>query len=176
MVALMSQKILWLLLAISLVLLALSYQGRLQQTETATPDRLSPADSGEAFLLPAPQQAPARYLADISLHTVEELQLLFDRVDELVERPRSDREAPLVSLVLHGPEVEFFALANYASYKGLVDRAARLAALGAVDIRICQTRMKQLGIATDQVPAFLEQVPYGPDEVERLLGEGYVYM
>jgi intracellular sulfur oxidation DsrE/DsrF family protein len=53
---------------------------------------------------------------------------------------------------------------------------APLAALGAVDISICQTQMRQLGIEDDQVPAFLRRVPYGPGEVGRLLENGYVYM
>jgi intracellular sulfur oxidation DsrE/DsrF family protein len=125
----------------------------------------------------APQQQPAAHLlADISLHSVEELELLFDRVEQLLERPLSEGEQPLVSLVLHGQEVEFFALKNYDTYKNVVDRAAKLAALGAVEISICRTQMKNFGIAPDEVPSFLRQVPYGPGEVERLLDEGFVYM
>jgi len=125
----------------------------------------------------APERQPAaNLLADISLHSVEELELLFDRVEQLLERPLSEGEQPLVSLVLHGPEVEFFALKNYRQYKQVVDRAAKLAALGAVDISICQTQMKNFGIAPDDVPSFLRQVPYGPGEVKRLLDEGFVYM
>ena len=57
-----------------------------------------------------------------------------------------------------------------------MDRAAKLEALGAVNISICQTMMNNYEIGTDEVPAFLEQVPYGPDEVQRLINEGYVYM
>jgi hypothetical protein len=34
--------------------------------------------------------------------------------------------------------------------------------------------MRHLGIAPDQVPSFLHQVPYGPGEVERLLERGFV--
>lgn len=125
----------------------------------------------------APQRSPAHnLLADVSLHTVEELDLLFERIERLLDRPLSEGEQPLVSLVLHGPEVEFFALKNYDRYKSVVDRAAKLAALGAVDISICQTRMKHYGIASDEVPSFLRQVPYGPGEVQRLLDEGFVYM
>jgi intracellular sulfur oxidation DsrE/DsrF family protein len=110
------------------------------------------------------------------VHSEAELETLLDRVEQLLERPRKSGEAPLVSLVLHGPEVEYFALKNYAQYRGVVDRAAKLAALGAVDISICQTQMRNRGIAEDEVPAFLRQVPYGPQEVQRLLDNGYVYM
>ncbi len=127
-------------------------------------------------IIPPPSRQPPNLVADISVHTEQELDILFTRVEQLLDRPRSENEAPLVSIVLHGPEVAFFAVQNYAKYKGLVDRAAKLAALGAVDISICQTQMRNLGIATDQVPPFLRQVPYGPGEVERLLENGFVSM
>ncbi len=125
----------------------------------------------------APSGPPAyNLLADIRVGSVAELQLLFDRVEQLLDRPLSDGEQPLVSLVLHGQEVQFFALRNYDKYKGVVDRAAKLAALGAVDISICRTQMESYGIEPDQVPGFLRQVPYGPGEVERLRDKGYVSM
>jgi intracellular sulfur oxidation DsrE/DsrF family protein len=127
-------------------------------------------------IVPGSVDKPSYRVADISVHTREELMILFDRVEELLERPRTGDETALLSLVLHGPEVEFFAVRNYAQYKTVVDRAAKLAALGAVDISICQTQMRNLGIAADEVPSFLRQVPLGPDEVERLIDNGYVYM
>lgn len=130
----------------------------------------------ELELIAPPVARTPRQYADINVHTTEELELLFDRVEASLKRPRGEGEAPLVSLVLHGPEVEFFTLKNYDRYQGIVDRAAKLAALGAVDISICQTRMQMLGIGADEVPAFLRQVPYGPGEVGRLREQGYVAM
>ena len=127
-------------------------------------------------IVPPPVVQTPNWVADISVHTEQELDILFTRVEQLLDRPRSSNEAPLVSIVLHGPEVEFFAVQNYAKYKGIVDRAAKLAALGAVDISICQTQMRNRGITSDQIPAFLRQVPYGPGEVESLLERGYVSM
>jgi len=141
---------------------------------------LQPSDTAPArqsgVPVPPPSEAPAGFVADISLHTEAELEALLGRVEQLLERPRKSGEAPLVSLVLHGPEVEFFALKNYPQYRGVVDHAAKLAALGAVDISICQTQMRTRGIGEDEVPGFLRQVPYGPEEVQRLLDSGYVYM
>jgi intracellular sulfur oxidation DsrE/DsrF family protein len=115
-------------------------------------------------------------VGDVSVHSVEELDLLFSRVEQLLDRPRREGEEPLISLVLHGPEVEFFALKNYDKYRDVVDRAAKLAALGAVELNICQTRMREYGIGPQEVPSFLNQVPFGPAEVERLLEQGFVYM
>jgi len=127
-------------------------------------------------IVPPSGSGDVRQYADISVHTVEELELLFDRVEALLDRPRSEGEAPIISLVLHGPEVGFFALKNYPRYKHVVDRAAKLAALGAVDMSICQTQMRLQGIGKSEVPGFLRQVPFGPEEVERLRKQGYIAM
>ena len=127
-------------------------------------------------IVPGPVEEQPNRVADISVHTREELEILFSRVDQLLDRPRTGDETPLINLVLHGPEVEFFAIQNYDKFKTLVDHAAKLAALGAVDISICQTQMRSFGIATDEVPSFLRQVPFGPGEVERLIENGYVTM
>lgn len=139
-----------------------------------TPAPLRPALPGA--VIPAPGEREPNRVADISVHSVEELEILLTRAEQLLERPRSGAEGPLVSLVLHGPEVEFFALKNYQRYKPIVDHAAKLAALGAVDISICQTQMRAHGIGSQEVPSFLRQVPFGPDEVKRLLEEDYVTM
>lgn len=139
-----------------------------------TPVTVQPAQEPRT---PPLEEALPGLVADISLHTADELDLLLSRVEQLLERPRSGTEQPLISLVLHGPEVEFFALKNYPRYREVVDRAAKLAALGAVDISICQTQMRNLGIGQDEVPAFLKQVPFGPAEVQRLKREeGFVTM
>ena len=127
-------------------------------------------------IIPPLSETQPNYVADVSAHTTQELETLFDRVEALLERPRGAGESPLIALVLHGPEVDFFALQNYAQHKNLVDRAAKLAALGGVQISICQTQMRKRGIAADQVPSFLRRVPYGPGEVERLVGQNHVLM
>ena len=129
----------------------------------------------EPIVPPATGESGNR-VADVSVHTVEELEILLARVEQLLDRPRSEGEEPLIALVLHGPEIEFFAVRNYDKYKDVVDHAAKLAALGAVDIAVCQTQMKNLGIGVDEIPSFLRQVPYGPDEVKQLIDRGFVYM
>ena len=127
-------------------------------------------------IVPPPSEPAQQFVADINVHTVEELEVLFARIEQILDRPRGADEPPLISVVLHGPEVEFFALQNYQEYKDVVDHAAKLSALGAVDISICRTQMRVRGIEPDQVPAFLIQVPYGPGEVERLVNDGFVVM
>ena len=119
-------------------------------------------------------EAPLRAVLDISVHTLEGLRVLLDRAEELAMRPQAQGEEASVVLVLHGPEVEFFSIRNYAKYKDIVDQAARLDAFDVVDVKICQTMLEMQGIARDDIPSFIEQVPFGPGEVERLRQQGYV--
>jgi len=123
------------------------------------------------------EQGAARpgVVLDVSVHSLDELRVLLDRAEEIATRPQSQEEKARVVLVLHGPEVEFFAISNYPRYKDIVDQAARLDAFDVVDVKICQTMLERLEVDRDDIPAFIEQVPYGPGEVERLVREGYVY-
>ena len=118
--------------------------------------------------------APLRAVLDISAHTLEELKVLLDRAEELAMRPQAQGAEASVVLVLHGPEVEFFSIRNYERYKDIVDQAARLDAFDVVDVKICQTMLDMQGIERADIPAFIEQVPLGPVEIERLRQEGYV--
>jgi len=123
---------------------------------------------------PGADTVPERTVLDVSVHTIEGLRVLFDRAEELAMTPRPKGEDASVVLVLHGPEVEFFAIKNYDKYKDIVDQAARLDAFDVVDVKICQTMMGARGIEQNDIPSFIELVPYGPGEVERLKQEGYV--
>ena len=118
---------------------------------------------------------PERVVLDISVHTEEELQVLFDRAGQLAGRLQPAGRQASVVLVLHGPEVEFFSTRNYDRYREIVDQAARLDSLDIVDVKICQTMMTMRGVERDDIPPFIEQVPQGPVEVDRLVREGYVY-
>lgn len=114
---------------------------------------------------------------DINLHEPQELRQLLQRLDELAGTPHPAERRPRIALVLHGPEIEFFAIGNYTEYRDMVDQAARLDAFGVIEVKACQTRMESLGLDNDDLPGFIEIVPFGPAEVERLeREEGYVRM
>ena len=81
-----------------------------------------------------------------------------------------------IALVLHGPEIKMFTKKNYGKYQKLVDKAARLDSSSVIEIKICRTAMDDMKIKKDDLPAFVEIVPYGPDEEERLLRQGYTYL
>jgi intracellular sulfur oxidation DsrE/DsrF family protein len=161
---------------VGLVLLA--YYNLAPQLQGQSGDQLTePARLGAASGPGLPNNGAAlqRLVLDISVHSLEELKVVLDRAEKLAMRPQPQGEKAGVVLVLHGPEVEFFAISNYSRYKDVVDQAARLDAFDVVDVKICRTMMQRLGVEPDDIPAFIEQVPYGPGEVERLVTEGYVY-
>ncbi len=163
-----------LLLALLAGLLLLAYYNllapRLQDESGGQPVDVPGQDAGRDN----DSQAPGMVL-DVSVHSLDELRVLLDRAEELATRPQPRGRKASVVLVLHGPEVEFFAISNYSRYKDIVDQAARLDAFDVVDVKICQSMLEQLNVAQEDIPAFIEQVPYGPGEVERLVREGYVY-
>lgn len=117
-----------------------------------------------------------RYMFAIALHTPEAIDALLTRAEQLVidDQKKDDRTG--IALVLHGPEVEYFSNKNYERYKSLVDKAARLDANGTVEIKICQSQMRFLGIKNEEIPDFVELVPFAPDEIKRLERSGYVYL
>ncbi|NNG13298.1 MAG: hypothetical protein HKM88_08630 [Halobacteria archaeon] len=172
----MKRQIILLLMVVGLV--ALIYQLQPHAPGEAEPDSVV-TDDGEIQRSPAdtslPEADSGRAVLDISVHTQEELRVLFERAGELAMKPKPPGEKASIVLVLHGPEVDFFSIKNYDTYKDIVDEAARLDAFDVVDIRICQTMMKARGIEPDDIPSFIEQVPYGPGEVERLVEEGFLY-
>lgn len=133
---------------------------------------------------PSPPHSPitdltaenGRYLFSVTLHTPEEIAGLLARAEELAKSRRTDGRDTGIALVLHGPEIEIFAGKNYARFRETVDRAARLAAGHVIELKMCRTEMKRLGVKEEDVPAFIELVPYGPDEEMRLRRSGYVYL
>jgi intracellular sulfur oxidation DsrE/DsrF family protein len=76
-------------------------------------------------------------------------------------------------VILHGSEAVPFTSSGYDANRELVDRAARLDAYRLIDVRICETWMTENGIERSEIPAFVEPVPYAPEEIERLQAEGY---
>lgn len=139
----------------------------------AVDDRQEPIPDSN-FVIPQPGGRRAVY--DITLHDPDQLRVLLRRLEQLADRPNTRDALPEIALVLHGQEVEFFAIGNYEKYRDLVDLAAKLDAFQIVEVKMCQTRMRNLGLKSSDIPAFIELVPYGPAEVDRLVKEGYLTM
>lgn len=120
------------------------------------------------------EQQPAVY--DLSMHDLQEMQLLLERLDQLAQQPSAQSQSARIALVLHGPELKYFTIRNYAMHRELVDLAAKLDAFQVIEVKACNTMMRQLGLQEADMPAFIEIVPYGPNEIRRLVGTGYLKM
>lgn len=129
----------------------------------------------------APYQIPLdsaqRYLGRIGYDNPDQISEALDRVEAFYQQSEVllEPDEP-IAIVVHGPEVSVFEQTNYEQYKTIVDKAARLTALGAVDIVVCETRMDHEGIEASSIYPFVGTVPFGPQEIDSLLTEqDYIY-
>ena len=172
----MKQVMGWMLVGGLLLVAVAVYMSQTDAPQvTVVSPEIAADEPATAVETPVPvDEVPDKIVLDVSVHTIEGLRVLFDRAEKLAMTPRPKGENATLVLVLHGPEVEYFSIRNYDRYKDIVDQAARLDAFDVVDVRICQTMIGARGIERTDIPSFIEQVPYGPGEVERLRQEGYV--
>lgn len=110
------------------------------------------------------------YVADIELHTADELLQILHRAEQLslagTARPMGE---PRVTIVLHGPVLRSLLRENYRQNKKLVDQAASLSALEVIDVKACSSWMASNSVSPQSLQPFIETVAYGPAEVEKLL-------
>ncbi len=136
---------------------------------------VTPVAPGRDTLNPARPATIPRYLFDVYGHTEAELVALLRRARDIHQNlPPGHRDALRIALVIHGPDVEYFALRNYDRYADIVDLAASLDADGFVDLKVCAVSARN--VDAPGFPPFIELVPYGPDEIARLHEDGYIQL
>ena len=113
-----------------------------------------------------------KFIAQLHANTPQELADLLDRAEIWAKNSKTYPKYP-IAIVLHGPEVNVFIKKNYQQYQSLVDQAAKLDAFKVVDIKICERWMGFNHIDRDQLPPFVDTVPFGPAEEKRLIIAGY---
>ena len=93
------------------------------------------------------------------------------QADKVVEK-----RGPAVTVAFDADGNPTKAAQGWARGNGItVDQAERLDAIDVVDVKICQTMLDEMEVERDDIPSFIDQVSFGPDEVERLVRQGYVY-
>ena len=124
-----------------------------------------------------PNETSDDFVAAIELHTTAELHAVLERADQLLADGVALQSEPAsVTFILHGPEVSSLLRQNYLQNKATVDLAARLSALGVVDIKACETWMGGNGVNPDNLQPFVGTVNYGPREIRRLVEEeSYIF-
>ena len=148
--------------------------------DAAVANSAKPADSEENGLQ-GPQAKESlynignkQYLFIVNKHTTEELQALLERADEIASTSLDLFDQLEIAMIIHGPSVDLFREKNYEKNRKLIDLAAKLDAFNVIDIKICETSMDRFEVSRGEVPAFIDSVPYAPEEIERLSAEGYI--
>lgn len=119
--------------------------------------------------------ASQKLQADIALHTLVELKQLLQQAEKIANGKSQYNTDEPIAVVLHGEEIKAFMRSNYRSNKELVDLAARLDAFNIIDVKVCKRWMGANGIMESQLPPFVEAVPFGVAERNRLEEAGYAY-
>ncbi len=125
-----------------------------------------------AVIAPDSLMGASKIQALIRLHSADELRTLLQRAEEISVSPDFSLAEP-VAIVLHGDEVRLFERRVYREHKELVDLAARLHAFNIVDLKVCQRYMASQSLQSNDLPPFLQAVPDGAAEVQRLQLQGY---
>lgn len=128
---------------------------------------------GSAVLLaPTAGWTEPRTFLEVSPNGRDDLDALMTTLEDYLDEglPMTD---PVV-IILHGSEARSFTSQGYSRNRMLVDRAALLSAYRLIDVRMCETWMSENDVKAGDIPAFVETVPYAPEEIEKLEAEGYV--
>jgi hypothetical protein len=161
-------SLLLLLIPIGVLAKDLTIQPALQTQATAVISAIDTADQGKAVELKKLQ-------ADVALHTLAELKRLLEQAEKIANsETQYNTDEPIV-VVLHGEEIKAFIRSNYRAHKALVDLAARLDAFNIIDVKACKRWMGANGIMVNELPPFVETVPIGLGERDRLEKAGYAY-
>ena len=113
---------------------------------------------------------PLGYVFSVTVNTAQELDVVLSRAEDLRELFNPDEHSK-IAIVLHGDELQLFQKDNYSSNQSMVERARLLDQGNIIDIKACQTMMRTLDIEQNELPSFIEQVPFAPAEIERLQNE-----
>lgn len=158
--------------AISVPVLADKDKTETRQPVPGTPPRDLVEKDGKTPPLPIKK---GKFMFSVTLHKREEIDSLLTRADSLSKTMRLNGNKSSIALILHGPEISLFTRKNYKKNRSIIDKAARLDSENVIQVKVCKTKMKELGIKDEDLPSFMEIIPYAPDEEKKLLDRGYVY-
>ena len=140
----------------------------------ADADEVAPWGKAKAVNIEYP---PQKVLYDVSLNNLKAFELVLDRASYLSKVYNADPFSASIIIVLHGNEINYFAIKNYAKYKDLMQRAQSLTVGGIIKFEMCRIAAKGQGYEPQDIHGFVEVVPMADAEIVRLqTQEGYAYM
>ncbi|MDJ0776489.1 MAG: DsrE family protein [Gammaproteobacteria bacterium] len=113
---------------------------------------------------------PSGYVFSVTVESAEQLNVVLNRAEDLRELFDPEQHSR-IAVVLHGNELRLFQKGQASLNQSVVDRARMLDQDNIIDIKACQTMMRTLQIEQEELPSFIEQVPFAPAEVRRLQSE-----
>ena len=126
-----------------------------------------------AIVLPASstlvlgEAEPPGYVFSVTVQTRQQLDVVLNRAEDLRELFNPDEHGK-IAIVLHGDELQLFQKDGNRLNQSMVERARLLDQDNIIDIKACQTMMRTLQIEQNELPSFIEQVPFAPTEIKRL--------
>ena len=125
----------------------------------------------------ATEYKPQKVVYDVHVKTAEEVESVLDRASYLSTITGADPFEQSIVLVLHGKELNFFAVKNFSKFEELMRRAQSLVESEALTIKMCKIAAQSQGYAPEDIHGFIEMIPMGDAEIIRLqYEEGHAYM
>jgi intracellular sulfur oxidation DsrE/DsrF family protein len=123
------------------------------------------------------QYKPQKVVYDVAVNSVEKVTSVLDRASYLSKITGADPFDSSIVLVLHGGEIDYFAIKNYARHSELMQRAQSLVESEVLKIRMCRIAAQGHGYEPEDIHGFVEMVPMGDAEIIRLQNEeNHAYM
>lgn len=120
---------------------------------------------------------PNKVVYDIALKDQQAFELALDRASYLSKIYNADPFEASIVMVLHGDEINYFAIENFDKYKKLMERARSLTLAGVIKFHMCQIAARGHGYEPADIHGFVNVVPMADAEIVRLQREeGYAYM
>ncbi len=121
--------------------------------------------------------APQKVVYDVAEGDPERFERILDRASFLNNLYGADPFDASIVLVLHGDEIEFFAVENHEQYGELMRRAQSLTLAGPIEFRMCAAAAHERGFSPEDIHGFVRVVPMADAEIIRLQQEeGHAFM
>ena len=117
-----------------------------------------------------------RVVFDVAVDSVERMNAVLDRASYINNLNGGNPFDTSVVLVLHGDEIPFFAIDNFAKYEELMTRAQSLTVGNVIEFRMCKQAAKGHGYEPSDIHGFVTLVPMAEAEIIRYQQKGFAYL
>lgn len=114
-----------------------------------------------------------QYLFDASTHSLEDLERLLSRAEEISDNDKTNYDELEIVMILHGPDINWFN-ETLPENESLIQLAEKLDNKNIIDLRVCDRAIENYGYNRANIPSFIESVPFAPTEIQERLDEGYI--